>query len=37
MDIVYLYFFDSHGMSHEKESLRSDENDLGDGRRVKKR
>jgi hypothetical protein len=35
MDIVYLYFFDSHGMSREKESLRDNEVALGDGRRVK--
>jgi hypothetical protein len=37
MNILYLYFFDSHGMSHEKEILRSDEADLGDGRQVKKK
>lgn len=35
MDIVYLYFFDSHGMSREKESLRGNEVALGGGRQVK--
>lgn len=35
MYIVYLCFFDSHGMSREKESLRDNEADLGGGRQVK--
>jgi hypothetical protein len=35
MNIVYLYFFDSHGMSREKESLRDNEADLGGVRQVK--
>jgi len=35
MDIIYLYFFDSHGMSREKECLGDSEVARGDGKRVK--